>query len=114
MVGEATRELVKDRFWFRELDKIRVVGKRVGVRVFELLGDRAEPCPLPKEFLDTWEAGILAFKERDWAVASNCFDAAQRIRPEDEPCRIYLTRCQGFLLNPPPPSWEGVFDLTAK
>src|SRR6185295_9120201 len=64
MISEATHALVAGKFVTRELDKIRVVGKKVAVRIFELIAVAGAELPVSQEFLDAYAAALAAFKER--------------------------------------------------
>jgi len=115
MTGEATYLLAREKFFFREIDCIRVVGKKLGVRVYELLGEReGGKTRFDREFLETYDAAMSAFRERNWSVAATLFGKCVELRPEDTPSNIQYGRAQGFVMNPPPAEWNGVFELTAK
>jgi class 3 adenylate cyclase len=115
MAGEATYELAREKFWFRELDLIRVVGKKVGVKVYELIGERdGGVSRMGKEFQETYDAAISAFRGRHWSDAAALFSRCVELRPHDTPSNIHLGRVQGFVMNPPPDDWPGIFDLTSK
>ena len=115
MAGEGTVALAKEQFWFRELDIIRVVGKRKGVRVYELLGERdGGQSRFGKDFHDTYEAAMSAFRERNWTLAASLFGRCLELKPSDIPSTIHESRAQGFAMNPPPAEWDGVFELASK
>jgi adenylate cyclase len=98
----------------RELDRIRVVGKRKPVRIYELLGLAGGVLPLDAGFLAAYAAGLAAFKERRWAESIEHFQKALASKPGDKPSVTYIERAKVFQIMPPPPEWEGVFELTSK
>ncbi len=115
MVGEATFQMVKEQFVFRPLDLLRVKGKQKPVRVFELIATKEEP--LPSDFLEMlhqFQQGFDYYLNRNWEWAANHFRQALQIRNNDGPSRLYLLRCQEFLLNPPGKEWDGVFTMKTK
>jgi adenylate cyclase len=114
MISEATHALVVGKFVVRELDKIRVVGKKNAVRIFELIAVAGTELPMPQEFLDAYAAALAAFKERRWAEAIQGFQKALELRPGDVPSKTYIERAKVFQMMPPAADWEGVFDLTSK
>jgi class 3 adenylate cyclase len=114
MISEATWALVTGKFVVRELDRIRVVGKRNAVRIYELLAPAGQPLPVDQGFLDGYEGALALFRLRRWGEAIEGFQKALGIRPGDKPCQIYIERSKVFQLMPPPADWEGVFDLTSK
>lgn len=114
MVSDNTYAAVKNQFRFRELDKIRVVGKSVPITVYELL-EMAGPLPDQKEeVLGLYEKGLDLFKNRGWEEARIAFIKALSVDPTDGPSKTYLDRCGVFLEAPPEADWDGVFRLTSK
>jgi adenylate cyclase len=102
----------RDRFLLRELDNVRVKGRRQSEIVYELLG----PCPVegPPDWLHLWAEGLSAYRGREWEVAGRLFSAVLRMKPEDIPAKSYLEECQHYLQNPPPSNWQGIHSLTGK
>jgi adenylate cyclase len=110
LISEETRDMVKDEIVTREIDQIRVVGKKKPVRVFELVGDREETPAGEIEKAALFEGGIEAYRNRDWDGAIDVF----RRLGEDVPAGIYVRRCLAFKQSPPPPEWDGIFELGEK
>ncbi len=110
LIGEETREAVKDVILAREIDMIRVVGKKRPVRVFEPVAERATASTAEAERVATFERGLVAYRARDWDAAAALFGAI----PDDPPSAIYLRRCAAFQASPPPADWDGVFELGEK
>jgi hypothetical protein len=42
------------------------------------------------------------------------FQEALNKDPLDGPSLAYIERCKGYVQNPPPENWDGVFVLTTK
>ena len=114
IVSESTRELAGDLFVYRELDTVRVVGRKQATRVFELVEHAGAPLPFPEEFLPLYEEGLRLFRERRFAEAREKFGLALEMSPGDVPASLYVGRCDSFLASPPPADWDGVFDLREK
>jgi adenylate cyclase len=114
MISEATWDLVSGRFVARELDRIRVVGKQKPVRIFELLGVAGGPLPVAPAFLEAYAAALALFKNRLWMESITAFQKALELRAGDKPCLTYIERAKVFQMMPPPPGWDGVFELTSK
>ena len=57
---------------------------------------------------------MAAFKGRRWQEALEGFEQALAIAPDDKPSSTYAGRCRAFLEQPPPPDWEGIFELLSK
>jgi len=110
LIGEQTRDMVKAAIVTREIDMIRVVGKKTPVRVFEPVGEREETAFGEIEKAALFEHGLEAYRNRDWDGAVETF----RKLGEDVPAGIYVRRCLAFKQSPPPPDWDGVFELGEK
>lgn len=111
LVGEATYEQSAALCDYREIDKIRVVGKQQPVTIFEpqVGGDR-----LSASELACFQAALMLYKARDWLAAQSAFAALSAELPHDMPCKIYIERCQYFAQNPPVENWDGVFNRAEK
>ena len=111
LVGEETYQKTREMCRYRELDKIRVVGKQFPVTIYEPLeGMSALDFPTAARF----EAALALYRAREWEKAQAAFTAVLDAAPEDKPSRIYLERCGYFAQNPPPENWDGVFNRAEK
>ena len=111
LVGESTFLLTQDTYRFRELDKVRVVGKLVPVTVYELLGTLSEPKP---DWIAKFEAALARYRDHKWVEAGELFAAILDEAPADRPSKIYSERCDYYIKNPPSREWDGVFNRTDK
>jgi len=91
----------------RELDLVRVKGKAQTVRIFEMLG-AADTAPRWAELIERFEAGLAAYRAREWEAAIAAFERALGVHSDDGPSDLYLRRCREHLRTPPPPDWEPV------
>ncbi|NQT98283.1 MAG: adenylate/guanylate cyclase domain-containing protein [Candidatus Marinimicrobia bacterium] len=118
-VLDTTYAAVKDKFEWRFLDYVRVKGKNVPVKVYELLSE--------KDKLDrNLAAAVAAFHEaqalyldQDWNKAIKAFKAAEALEimfpgRNTNPSTIYIPRCEQMKKNPPGKDWDGTWTLTAK
>lgn len=105
LVGESTCQLTRDSYRYRELDRVRVVGKQAPVTIYELCGKQTEP---ESELVRRFNVGLTLFRERKWVEAAVCFSAIINELADDRTSRIYLERCDEFQKIPPPLEWDGV------
>jgi len=112
ILSESARETVKDEFVCRQLDLVRVKGKKIPIRIYELRGLAADDDE--KNFLEKWEAAMKAYCGRQWGDAMEAFEKTAEIAPDDVPSRIYIDRCRDHIKAPPPDDWDGVVTLTSK
>jgi adenylate cyclase len=107
IIAEATRAGAGDAIVVRELDMLAVYGKADPVRVYELIGTSDEAASVERdEMLQHYEAGLAAYRRRDFELATSYFDAALAIDPADGPSLLYRERSAGYVLNPPPADWD--------
>ncbi|MGQ9561777.1 MAG: CHASE2 domain-containing protein [Candidatus Oleimicrobiaceae bacterium] len=115
IISEFTHQLLNGRFVSRELDLIRVKGKALPVRVYELLAEHESELSEPRvRTLRTFAEGLAAYRARRWRAALDAFRAALELDPEDGPSQVYRQRCTLFLQEPPPADWDGVFEMKTK
>ncbi|KAA3614901.1 MAG: CHASE2 domain-containing protein [Calditrichaeota bacterium] len=115
MISEFTNDFVKNDFYTRPLDLIRVKGKNKPVEVFELIGERTKPLDSKQiELLSVYQRGVQAYRERKWNEAIDFFDFCLNLNPEDSPSKLYRKRSIEFKFNDPGEDWDGVFTMTTK
>ncbi len=111
LMGENTYGDVKQQVVAREVDQVRVAGKHIPVRIYELLG-LAGQVPAPKLRVVELYAGALSrYRARDFAGALTVLDEIRVLDAGDGPSETLRNRCLKFLKDPPPPEWDGVADL---
>lgn len=115
VLSEHTYELCKERVRVRELDLIRVKGKLEPVKIYELIGDREQFIAATEEqFLELYEQGRKAYKQRAFHQAIAYFDKALDLKPDDLAVKIQLDRSQGYIQRPPAADWDGVHVMATK
>lgn len=114
MIGESTYESIKDKFFARELDLIKVKGKVKPTKVFELIGLKEEFTNASIEkLLENYSSALKMYKLREFEQAKTLFDSVNR-EFNDETSKIYSERCESFMITPPDENWDGVFELKTK
>ncbi len=113
LVGEETRAAAGAAFVFRELDRVRVVGKDRAVRIFQLVG-RPSQVTLTPDDLATWDRMLAAYRGRDLDAAQAELRTLAGRHPTDGPTRVFLARLQDLAAHPPGDAWDGVYEQRAK
>jgi adenylate cyclase len=113
IISEFTHEVVKGSFYCRELDAVRVKGKKLPIRIYELLGDRKDAAQW-QPWVEPFEAGLAKYREQQWDEAGALFQHVLEINPGDTPARLYLERCESLSQCPPAADWDGVCTMTRK
>ncbi|THB67216.1 MAG: adenylate/guanylate cyclase domain-containing protein [Spirochaetaceae bacterium] len=99
---------------FRRLDRVRVVGVREPVRLFEIVGLSDTINSDTNKALAVFDQGIKLFESRDFKQAQLRFAAVLNAQPNDGTAKLYLARCKKFIQQAPPATWDGVFNLSQK
>jgi len=113
IISQYTARAAGDRIHTRELDAIRVKGKREPVTIHELRG-KGEPAADEARFLSRFHEALGAYQQRQFHLALGGFQALLADHPDDHPTRVYIERCIAFLSVPPPADWDGVYEMTSK
>jgi adenylate cyclase len=113
IISEFTYAEVKDSFVCREIDWVRVKGKVLPVKIYELMSEK----PLDAEMqtmLEHFQTGYELYHQRQFEKALHEFNTALMHNPEDPVSKLYLERCEDFIAEPPPENWDGVFVMKTK
>lgn len=115
LVSETTEKLAGEEFVFREVDLLRVKGRREATRVLELFGRRADLSEEQRAGLDAFGEALSLYRASEFAPAQERFmDANEMLGGSDGPSETFIGRCQRFMLKPPPEGWDGVYEMTGK
>src|SRR5579863_1653195 len=104
IIGPETRRLGGDRIVVRELDRLAVYGRAGGLQIFELLGMAGE-SDIP-EWIRLYEAGLAAYRARDFDAAIEAFEKVLGLRKEDRPSVLMIERCKRALAAPAGEDWD--------
>jgi adenylate cyclase len=113
VISQYTHEAVKDVLFCRELDSVKVKGKELPVKIYELLGKKND-AEMWKNAVSAFEEGLSLYKQQRWDDAIACFRKVLEVAPSDAPSRLYIERCETLRENPPEAPWDGVFTMTKK
>jgi adenylate cyclase len=114
LVSEATMEMAKDAFEYREVDAIVVVGRDEPERAFELLGRRGEVSPQLLELARRYADALALYRGRAWGEAEDAFRRCLELVPDDGPSRTLLGRIPALAAQALPEDWNGAWLLAEK
>ncbi len=114
ILSEMTYNHVKDNFVCREVDWVRVKGKALPVKIYELLAEEKVPVASMAEMLKWFQEGYEHYHMKAWDKGLVCFSKVLDKIPTDEVSKLYVQRCQDYLQEPPAPDWDGVFVMKTK
>lgn len=111
LLGHNTFEAVKDDVVARELDTIKVAGKSISTRVYELMGLKGEVPEEKLALLEPYALALALYRNRKFPEAMKAFDRVLALDPNDGPSKAMKTRCEALQKDPPPPDWDGAVAL---
>jgi len=115
MISESTYEMAKNDIEVRFLDSLRVKGKKLPVRVYEILASKENGLTETiKKVIESFNQGMECYLRQDWDKGIYYFENALSIDSEDPPSKVYLDRCKEYKINPPRKDWDGVYTMTTK
>jgi adenylate cyclase len=109
IVSEATYLPAKDRLEVRELALIKVKGKKLPVRIYELIGLKGEVPSERMEPVKRFEAALVDFRARKFGDAAAAFRTLG-----DAASRVYIELCERYQTDPPPADWDGSYQMEHK
>jgi len=118
-VAEESYKTCKDKFIWRDLDFVIVMGKTEPAQVFELI---AEEGNMPKGYdklLPAYHEAVALYRNQDWDKAIEAFKTSDELEDmfpgrKTNPSRIYIPRCEHYRDNSPGDNWDGSWALTKK
>jgi adenylate cyclase len=111
IVSESVAEFLGGNIPCRQIDKVRVMGRKEPLRIFaphrDLSDAEVEAWNIHQDALDL-------YYKRDFQEAKKAFEQVLHILPEDVCAAIFAQRCMKYARNPPLNSWTGVEILREK
>ena len=108
MISESTHCRLDTRFTCRELARIRVVGRKEPVTVYEPLSYSGVQGA--DAVLQSFADGLRLFYNGDFALAHENFI---KTAGQDNAARLYALQCEKFIQTAPD-EWDGVWELGSK
>ncbi len=114
LVGEECQRLVSTVV-FQEIDVVRVKGKDRAVKIFEPIAPLSDTLSAELQMeLRTWDQALHAYRTRAWDEANRLLDTLVKRNPTKELYRIYQSRVNALLAQPPDERWDYVTVFNSK
>jgi adenylate cyclase len=114
LISEDTKNDAGDAVVTRKLDRVRVVGKSVPIRLYQVVEEKGHVPKETQDLLDAYESALEHFEERRWVQARKGFDVCLKLFPDDGPSARYRKLAAEYEKTPPPENWDGVFKMETK
>lgn len=115
LINETTAEKVKHHFHLREIDTVRVKGRKGVVNVYELIDEKSVVLnDSQKKTRDFYHMGLKLYRKQKWEKAIDQLKTAMECDPEDMPSQLIIERCLHYMKSPPPDSWNSVYEPKIK
>ena len=102
IISENTKEKLKENYIFRYLDFIKVKGKDIPIKIWEVISlENNKTKELFKE-LEKYNQAIILYKNSNFKEAMIIFEELKNSKSplSKEIYEIYINRCNEFILNP--------------
>jgi len=96
-------------FAYREIDTVRVKGRTAPVTLYQPLGDATAVDAESLAAADQLHGVLADVRRRDWTSAHQRLTRLASASPTDRLYAYHLERIDGYLSQPPPADWDGVF-----
>ncbi|MEW5800358.1 MAG: adenylate/guanylate cyclase domain-containing protein [Bacteroidota bacterium] len=115
MISETTaNEQVLDEFILREMDLIRVKGKKLPIKIYEVFCKKSEVTEEKLKIVQTFESGLKLYREQHWNDAITMFRTVLKLNEKDYASKMYIKRCEEYGEHAPGKDWDGVYVMTSK
>ena len=114
IISESTLLKAEGSVRVRELDFLRVKGKLVPIRIYELIAENGQLADKTEDKLGLFSEALEAYRSRDFACAIAKFETILKIEKDDGPSLTYIERCRRLSTEHLPDDWDGVYTLTTK
>ncbi len=115
IISESTYDVAQNDVYVREMDLVRVKGKREPVKIYELLGKGKNPSADHAPLVELFHQAIYLYRAQKWDEAIAIFERVRAdIKANDYASGMYIDRCEKMRGEALGPDWDGVFTMTTK
>lgn len=109
IVSEATYMKIRGRLLTREIDVVKVKGKKQLVRIYEVMSASFDQNLI--EWITAFEDARRCYENQEFVHAFKKFEAILKGRPDDQVAALYMRRCAKLIANPPSDDWDGIYKV---
>ncbi len=112
LISHAMAERVKHVFLVREIDAVRVKGKVIGVRIYDLMNELCDATPEQHRAAQALETGLALYRAQQWDAALAILQPL--VDQGDGPAKVLVGRVEVLRHKQLAPDWDGVYEFTSK
>jgi len=112
IISQSTLQQAKQKYVIRELDRVRVKGKKEAITIYEVLDYKSQTKELEQQLIE-YQIAMDAYLKGEFQVAKTLFDVLLESDLDNILYALYSERCQLYINNPPT-DFDGVFTHTTK
>ena len=116
---ESLRLAGSDDFEWRNIDKVRVMGKSEALETVEIMGLKGQIAEERVRMRALFHQGMELYRQQKWDEAKAAFAGSEKLeelfpnRPTT-PSRVFMERCDRYKADPPGAGWDGTWIMTSK
>jgi adenylate cyclase len=109
IISESTYQEVKTNVVARELDELKVKGKQLPLKIYELIAIRGNESDETLKIISLFGEGLENYRHQNWIEAKQKFSEVLKIDENDGPSKMYIDRCNILENNEISPNWDGIY-----
>jgi adenylate cyclase len=112
VISEYIKNATKEDIYFRYLDNIKVYGKNEPIKIYmPMYRQDAEAIA---EELSKYDSAMDMYRSMKFEDALKEFNELLAMRPNSILYKLYISRVEYFIANPPNNDWDGTFAFDSK
>lgn len=113
IISDATFNLINNEFICRELDFLKVKGKKTPTRIYELIAHREHGDTDQYQWIEKYHEALETYRQGNWEKAGALFETIAEEEHADPASLVMAERCKYLIANPPT-QWDGILKLEVK
>jgi adenylate cyclase len=115
LISEFTNLKIKEKFFTKKLDAVRVKGKNEPVNIYELISIKGKESESVRRSVELYEEAFELHLQRKFDEAILKFKESIQVRgKKDKSANMLIERCEDYKISPPPENWDGSYTRTHK
>ena len=109
LISQTTYSHVKERITCRLLDYVKVKGKKLPIRIYEVIDQTRHADKITARIIALTNDAFKLYSACEFEKAIGIYKQILEIKTDDFLSAMFIKRCQDFIQTPPPPDWDGSY-----